>query len=491
LVGEEEATFGNISNKVDQIVEWASCGEAGDAQFFIHLYRGRLAYDHAGGVWYAFQGHYWKLCELNEPLDIVGGLADRYLKVSKQFAIRRRNAARAGNEKGNQEAARIENLLLRKVILLQRRNYRQNVLALAAAGENSLGIGGGEWDQNPLLLGCRNGVLNLESGEFRDGQPGDFILKHCPTDWRGLETPAPGWENFVKEVMDDPERVPFLKRLLGSAISGEIIDHVFPIFWGAGRNGKSVLMEILVEVLGPLAGPVPAEMLMAQKHPRSAAAPSPDVMAFRGLRLAWASESDEGRRFNSGKIKWLSGGDTLTGRGPYDRRLVIFKPTHTLFLLTNFRPLGNAQDEAFWARVLSVRFPLSFVDSPSKPHERLRNPNLRNELREEASGILAWLLSGYLEWCEKGLLPPPSILSETDSYRRADDSIAHFLQEKCSLGKNYESRAQELFDAYTEYCEETGFKAKGKKTFFQRLKEDFEKKERKEGNYYCGLQIKT
>jgi putative DNA primase/helicase len=400
------------------------------------------------------------------------------------------NAEKAGDEKAAKAAARSEKILMGKVPLLRRRQHRANVLVLSAAGENSLGISGKEWDTKPLL-GCLNGVIDRQAGEFRDGRPDDFIKKYCPVTWKGFDEPAPKWEAFLKEIMDGHlERIGFLKRVFGYIISGTCIEHIFLVLWGHGRNGKGTLIEIIAEILGAKAGPVPAEMLLQQKHPRSASAPSPEIIALMGLLLAWASEVGEGRRYDAGRLKWFSGGDSLTGREAYGS-LVTFKPTHTLVLLTNYKPSGNAGDEALWARILSIRFPLKFVDFPSKPHERQINRNLREELREEAPGILAWLLAGYYEYLEKGLAPPSSIQSETDEYRRSDDSIQHFIQESCALDQGNAARAQDLFDAYESFCEVTGFKPKGKRTFFQRMEKEFDKQKDRNGIYYKGLQINS
>jgi putative DNA primase/helicase len=183
----------------------------------------------------------------------------------------------------------------------------------------------------PPLLPCLNGVveLNPDGLFFRDGRPGDYIKKYCPVPWEGPGAPAPTWRQSLLEIQDgNKENVAYLLRLFGYAISGLAVEHVFPVFWGPGRNGKSLILETLAYVLGPLAGPIQSELLMLQKHPRAAAAPSPDLMALRGLRLAWASESDEGRRLNAGRVKWICGGDSLTARGPYDRKMVTFRPTH-------------------------------------------------------------------------------------------------------------------------------------------------------------------
>ena len=85
---------------------------------------------------------------------------------------------------------------------------------------------------------------------------------------------------------------------------------------------------------------------------------------MNGYRIAYASETSEGGRLNTAKLKELVGGDTLNARGVYAKRHVEFSPTHTLFLLTNYKPHAPAGDYALWQRIQLIPFILSFVDEP-------------------------------------------------------------------------------------------------------------------------------
>jgi putative DNA primase/helicase len=492
-IEEERATFADAgTDDQDQLLEWCESGESGDAQFFIHLYRGQLCFDHAAGLWYRFAGPFWLQCELEEQLAKFGPLIEAYGELAQKYFWRKMSATKAGSEKDAQKAENIERSILKKIAQLRRRRYRQDVLILAAAGEDSLGITGREWDTQKLLLPFSNGVLGLGTGTWRDGRPEDYIKNYCPIPWEGFDEPAPKWESFLFDIMGgNLEKIQYLKRLLGLAISGKVVEHILPIFYGKyGRNGKGVLLETLANCLGPLAGPVQGELLLAQKFARSSAAPSPDIMSLRGKRLCWASETDEGRKLNSGKVKWLVGGDTLVGRGPFDRREVNFRPSHTLILITNFKPVINPADAALWERIHLVEFPVSFVDDPSGDHQRPRNPQIGDELKEEASGIMAWLVAGYEDYHEKGLAPPSPVLAATKEYRRSEDSISQFIQECCIVGEGKIAQASDLQETYVSFCEETGFKAMGKKKFSQNIQENYLRERNEKGNYYRGICLK-
>ena len=301
----------------DFIFQCAADGQRGDACLLVKLLKDRYVFDHASGRWYRWDGHFWVEDEVNTILVVLDEVVGVYELQAQQLSWQATKALKQGKESVAKESERKRSIFLKKIACLQKKDWRRHVLEFAAVGPESLGITGREWDQHPHLLACPNGVVDLRDGGFNEGTPGGYLKTICPTEWRGLQNPAPHWHKFLLEVFDnDEELIAFLKRLLGYSVSGQVLEHLLPILWGGGRNGKGTLLETLHHILGELSGPVPSELLLKQVHPRSSAAPSPDVMALRGKRLVWASETDEGRRLDTAKVKWLVGGDTLGRSGP-------------------------------------------------------------------------------------------------------------------------------------------------------------------------------
>ena len=226
----------------------------------------------------------------------------------------------------------------------------------------------------PWLLPCENTIVDLKTGLGIPGNPGDYLRTAAPTAYKGLMEEAPRWNKFLMEVFNnDVDLAKFVHRLLGSTLVGLNIDHKLPIFWGEGRNGKSTLMEIIKHVLGPLAGPIRAEALLEQISKKSGSSPDANIVGLRGKRLVWASETSEGRSFNSGLVKQLTGGDTLIARGVYEKKNTEFEPTHNLFLLTNHKPKANADDYALWSRFMVIPFKTKFIENPAAPDDRVRH----------------------------------------------------------------------------------------------------------------------
>tara|TARA_Y100001954_G_C15819879_1_gene609388 strand:+ start:1217 stop:2824 length:1608 start_codon:yes stop_codon:yes gene_type:complete len=495
---EEEAVVGGEAPAEEKLTsefiqQCARSGQLGDGRLYAALHRGKYVFNKQTKEWLWFNGAHWNLDELDTAKAAVEDVVDVYDEERRQLWKQYLNA------EDKEEAKRLNSLhdmVAKKVNQLRNDNGRNKCLEFAhTMREEPLHILGDELDADPWLLGCANGVLDLRTGVLREGEPGDYILKASPTKWEGIDAPREAWEKSVLEIMsDDQEMADYLRRLFGYACFGVAPEHVFAVLHGQGRNGKSYMVETIQEVLGDLAGPIPAEMLLDQGVSRNSSGPTPDIMALRGRRLAFASETDEGRKFSASRVKWFSGGDSLTGRHGYgNMRMVSFKPSHQLFLLTNHKPHASADDFAFWERMHLVPFELSFVKrEPRSENERPVDLELGEKVRAEHSGILAWLVQGCLEWQEYGLNPPGKVLEATAEYRRDEDLLADFLDECCFVSDDSSVwvGATAIYDVFCWFFERNYSKKKTipQKIFGNLMQKRF--KREKVGTYrYLGVGI--
>lgn len=493
----------------DLVGEYLYANELGDGLIFAALYRNRHAYVGQAGEWMFWSGHHWQMDDIGDAHFAqadVEGVAETYQRTSDHY----HKLAREAEEEGDKEAAgrlkKKRDDLKSRVAKLRSKSGRFNCLHFAKTNrESPLAIRGDEIDRSPWSLPMANGVIDLKTGVLRPGRPDDYLMKASPVEWQGIDAPCPNWEKFMLEIMDgDADMVAFLRRAFGYGITGLVSEQKFIVLYGKGRNGKGIMTEILQEVMGgsdsfgALAGPVQSEMLLDQGKNRNAAGPSPDIMSLRGMRLAFASETDEGQRFSAARVKWLSGADKLTGRYPHDKRNITFDPTHLLCLLTNNKPHAPATDFAFWERLLLVEFPISFVDrKPQSPNERPVDKGLRERLRGELPGIMAWLVRGCLEWQEneRGLDPPPKVRDAVAEYRKAEDFLGEFLEDCCELitdnPESVRTVATELYDTFTLWWKDN---VSAKKDFsqkkFGKLMQERFTRDRKGGvYYYYGIRV--
>lgn len=426
--------------------------ELGDGMLFARHFVGKFIFNASGQNWLRFNGCNWERDIEDQALGAVETVNGLYLRMLDMLAAKKKKAADEDRSERIKHLSKVEKKLFKRVSRLRTDRGRRNVLKFAAANsELPLVTREEEFDRQPWLLPVKNAVIDLRSGDTFDGRPDDMLLKCSPTEWRGVDHPAPTWERFMKEVFQgDEEMIGFMQRMLGYCLTGDVSEHVLPIFTGRGRNGKGTIFEIMHHILGELCEPVKSEMLLDTGQIRSSAAPSADIMSLKGLRIAYASENDENRRFSMSRVKWLSGADSLRGRTPNEKYEVTFQPTHKLFLGTNDVPTAISDDYAFWQRVKVVRFGLSFVpaEDVKAEFERPRDKDLPKKLEAESSGILAWLVRGCLEWQRIGLAAPDSVKSATEDQRARDDIYQDWIDECLVLDKYAETSSTKLYNNF-------------------------------------------
>ncbi|MFO7976089.1 MAG: phage/plasmid primase, P4 family [Candidatus Hydrogenedentota bacterium] len=437
------------------VLECLEANELGDGILYAIINRDRYLYDPGVRSWFSYVGHHYELDSAETHLHAVERVADIYLTELRRVGEEKVRAAEEGNKEGVVRLQKLGRQLTKRIFRLRTDTGRAATVKFARTCEHPLVLKDKAFDAEPSLLPCINGVINLESGKFREGRPTDLLSKACPVQWGSLDEPCPGFEKWLLEILDGDEAVAdYLQRFLGYAITGLRHEHVFSCWCGRGRNGKGTLVDVLNGVLGPLAGPIRPELLL-QDRTTSANQSTPALMGLKGLRLAFASETDEARRFSPAAVKRLTGGDALIGRGNYDRLETRWTPTHTLILLTNSLPGAPPDDFAFWERMRLIRFPLSFVDrDPSDKSERRARKGLADQLAYEASGILAWLVRGCLRYQREGLHAPEAVTKATAEYRRSEDMLADFLEAHCLIGEHFETRAADAYKRFSSWFEE-------------------------------------
>ncbi|MHC1701510.1 MAG: phage/plasmid primase, P4 family [Humidesulfovibrio sp.] len=463
------------------VLECFRSSELGDGTLYAALQQGKFLFNNATGEWLRWSGHHWQRDTMNASLSGVEDVVHTYSSTLPMVAM---------DDPG------IFKDMGKRLTKLRTGRGRENTIKMAATLSEPLAISGVELDDKPLLFPCANGVIDLETGSFRPGKQEDLLMRASPVEWKEIDAEAVTWRRALLEIMGGrQEMVDFLQRFMGYCISGLNVEHFFVVFWGRGRNGKSIIVEAFKRVLGPLAKPIASEMLLDQGKfgGKNASGPSPEIMSLRGVRMAFGSETDDGRRISPSRVKWLSGGDTLVGRNPHDKYEVSFAPTHKLVLLTNHKPGAPADDYAFWERCLLVPFGLSFVNrEPQAEFERRADPDLLAKLMAESSGILAWLVEGFLLWQRDGLKPPAAVLEATAEYRRGEDTMADFIDTCCELGPDYSVDATELYNSFSEWWEEV-MKTKfvpAQKKFGRIMKEKYESR-KVGGKYrYYGIKLK-
>ena len=313
-------------------------------------------------------------------------------------------------------------------------------------------------DAEPNLLCTPSGIVNLRTGEIRPADK-QIDMNTRQTAVPLKDVPTPLFDEFLKEVIEDEDRINYLQELFGATLFGDSRFHVLPVFVGTGANGKSTLLDIISKILGDYTATMPENFLLESK---SAAHPT-EIARLRGVRYAVASETRPDGRFNESRVKMLTGGDILSARF-MNQNFFDFKPTHTLFLAVNHLPEVKSGGDGFWRRLRKIDF------RKTVPPEK-RKENLAELLVEqEGPGILQWMVEGAVRITEQGLTEPDSVKLSTQEYRHEEDHIAKFIDEKILVADSASVTKTSVFNAYRDWCAENGEKPVPQNGFNREIK---------------------
>jgi putative DNA primase/helicase len=240
-------------------------------------------------------------------------------------------------------------------------------------------------------------------------------------------------------------------------MTGDVGEQVLVFALGEGANGKSTLITTVQEVAGDYAVQVPGDLLLTKKHDSHPT----ELTTLHGRRLAICSEIEKGRRLAEVQVKQLTGGDRITARRMRED-FWQFDPSHKLIIVANHKPTVRGQDHAIWRRIRLVPFSVTI------PEEQ-RDPDLPAKLLAEGPGILRWLVDGCLEWQRIGLAAPAAVTEATNSYRREEDQVAAFIDERCIVADTEMVAKGKLYAAYIEWAKTGGENPLTKRAFGEEL----------------------
>lgn len=316
---------------------------------------------------------------------------------------------------------------------------------------------------DPMLFNVMNGTLDLSSGDLLQHDPSDRITRLAGTEYHPGRR-SKRWQQFLTEALGDEELIQAVARCFGGmGLSGIIRDHSLPIIHGPGGTGKTTFIDTLATTFGDYAIAAEPDLLLAS---RSGSSHPTGVMDLLGVRLAFVSETDDGRRMASATVKRLTGGDTIRAR-KMGKDFVQFRPSHLLALITNHLPTMPAGDDpAVWRRLRVI----PFDHIPEQPDKRLGE-----HLKDELSGVLTWLVEGFADFESHGddANWPESVMVATSSYRSRSDLLGTFLDARTEKIPDEILPVGWLYNEWKVWLEENAPDVKPGRTgdFAQKLKD--------------------
>jgi P4 family phage/plasmid primase-like protien len=336
-------------------------------------------------------------------------------------------------------------------------------LVECAQSEDGIAVQPEALDQDPWLLNCADGTLDLRTGTLRRHQQADLLTKCLAIPYKADAT-CPMWDAFLWRIMggsqglDNPDMsvgelearqraddraralIDYLRETAGYSLTGSTREQCMFLCHGPTKTGKSTYLATMRALTGPYGTQTDIQTFMHKDRPEI----RNDLADLAGARYVYAVESQEGKRLADGLVKQLTGGaDAVKARFLFQEYFE-FKPQFKVYIGTNHLPKVKEDDEAIWERIKRIPFTVQIPKAE-------RDLDLDTKLLVELPGILAWAVQGCLAWQKRGRLQEPQpVLDATQEYRAEMDDIGRFLSEVCILGSSdtYKIQATTLLHAF-------------------------------------------
>jgi len=440
-----------------------SFDDTGNAQRFIDRFGENIRYNYTAKSWMYYDQRHW--------VQDNGGKAKR---MADEVILEAQNGLQMY----------LENLPFGEEPETARKNYLKHIksmrssrskVAMLTEAQHLAEVKADAFDTQAHLLNVLNGTLDLTTGELLPHNKADMISKLANCEYSD-KCDIPRWSAFLNEIFDgDRDLIRYFQKVVGYCLTGSTEEHCAFFCYGTGRNGKSTLLDIISEMLGDYAVNIQPETIMVRNVQ---VGPTSDIARLKGARFVTTVEPNEGVRLNEGLLKQLTGGDRVTASKKYENEFE-FKPEFKLLMGTNHKPVIRGTDLGIWSRIRLIPFNIQISEEKVDRH-------LKQKLREEMPGILAWGVEGYRLWRREGLKPPTSVLEASKEYRGEMDVLAAFIENCCIEGQG-ETDAGDLYHAYIDWAKESNEFEMSSTKFGREMGKKFEKRTLHGAKMYQGV----
>lgn len=337
----------------------------------------------------------------------------------------------------------------------------------------------GLFDHDNMLLNTESGYVDLTNGELKDHDIKKMFSEQTAAEYSD-NIDCPMWKDFLDQIFNhDEDLIHYIQKAVGYSVTGSTAEQVFFLLLGTGRNGKSVFINTIRNILGSYAKQMSVESIIVHNSSGSA---NSDIARLENTRLVTSSEANEGSRLDESLVKQLTGGDRILARFLYGQEFE-YDPKFKIWMATNHLPFIRGTDEGIWRRIkvipFNVQIPANKVDK-----------NLENKLKAEWTGILNWIVQGAIMWQVEGLKDPEVVQDASKQYRENMDPLEAFLDECCKAGSNYTIMGRPLYNAYRDWARESNEHLMSMTKFGREMAKKLPKAKERNGTRYVGIQLK-
>ncbi|WP_017793087.1 DNA primase family protein [Leucobacter salsicius] len=304
------------------------------------------------------------------------------------------------------------------------------------------------FDADPFLFKTTDAVVDLRTGQERPPKPTDRFMRQAGVRY----FPGASRERLCKMLEAVPaDAREWLQIQLGVALFGK--QSPTPrvvIFKGAGRNGKTTLMNAVYAALGTYAGRLDPEAISGGGRTN----PEYHLAMLKGIRYLVAEELED-KMLNEAVIKRITDSGSAKGRNPGGRPFD-FVLTHDLYISTNASLRIRSHNLGTTRRFVEVPFPYTFAADPVSTNERALDTAVKEWFDTPREEILAWLIEGAARaHAQPELLDsahlPPSVRTATEDWSSSQNIAAEFVSLRLETDESGYITNTELLSEYNSF----------------------------------------
>ena len=242
---------------------------------------------------------------------------------------------------------------------------------------------------------------------------------------------------------------------MASCLWGYNKEEIFPIWIGSGSNGKSLTVTLMEKAFGDLCVTLPISLITTKRSGPSEASPYNAMLI--GARLALFQEPENNAILQTGQMKELTGGDTITAR-PLYKEPITFQPQCTFITCSNTRLQPSGNDQGVWRRLKEVNFPTKCKDNPDPKNmfEVKIDRTIKLRLDTWIEPFLTLLIKYLRIYMDNGLKEPEKVTRFTKEYQQESDVFLEFINDniKVTNDKNDKLKIGMLFTRFKAWYKE-------------------------------------
>ena len=297
----------------------------------------------------------------------------------------------------------------------------------------------GEWHK----VACKNGVLNLVSGEVEQPNKSEVNTIYIPYNYNNDPWYSPKIDQFMKDLTGaDPMKMEFLYQIVGYCLLKKNLFQKFFIMVGEGGTGKSTFTNLV-------------QHLVSDNNCAHVSLPKFDddyfLSTLMGKLVNIDDDISDTRALEyTGRFKSVVSGEKISVRQIY-KEVEDRIPFATLLFNCNKLPKIMDRTSGMYRRIILIELNNKVKDPDPMFMDKINEQDMEYFLFKAVQGIKTAIDEGHfrITYSEEKLL---------NMFKRRQSPVNEWLYEnEFTLGDLHDKECPPLYAQFSEWCERNGY----------------------------------